>query len=161
MAAEGKISPAELRLEFVGNLPPSEPRRFGVDDYVENHPYVPHRDVFGHLARADAMLLLEAPGYCGEMGYSVKLFDYMLTGKPVLAMVEEESNSARLLEAMPLARIVDQRDLKGIARELRALLAARGASPEPVDITRPPLREFDRRRLTERLASVLDDAVSA
>ena len=158
LSAARKISPSELRLEFVGNLPPSEPRRFGIGDYVESHPYVPHRGVFDYLARADAMLLLEAPGYCGEMGYSVKLFDYALTGKPVLALADEKGNSARLLRELRTGRIVDSRDRAGIRSAIMELLKARGAAPKVVDIESPVLREFNRLHLVERLARVLTEA---
>jgi glycosyltransferase involved in cell wall biosynthesis len=158
LVREGRATPETLRVEFVGNFPPEEAARRGLSAIVECRPYVPHAGVFGVLARADALLMIEAPGYWAEFSYAAKVFDYLLPGKPVLALVEPGGNSARLLEAAGLGRIAHPADRGAIRKALLECLALKGAAPKAMDITRPPLADFDRRRLAARLAGVLEEA---
>jgi len=158
---EGTVDPAALRVEFTGNFPPEEAARRGLSAVVECRPHVPHAGVFEAFARADALLMIEAPGYWAEFSYAAKVFDYLLPGKPVLALVEPGGNSARLLEAAGLGRVAHPADRAAIRRALLDCLALKGAPPKAMDISRPPLAGFDRRRLAGKLAAVLDDAADA
>jgi len=158
LAREGSAAPEALRVEFVGNFPPEEAARRGLSAIVECRPYVPHAGVFEALARADALLMIEAPGYWAEFSYAAKVFDYLLPGKPVLALVEPGGNSARLLEAAGLGRIAHPADRAVIRKALVELMKLKGAPPKRMDIAQPPLADFDRRRLAARLAGVLDEA---
>lgn len=153
------IGSESFRAEFAGNLPAQEIRRWGLEGLVESRPYVPHSEVFEVMARADVLLLIEAPGYWAQFSYAAKIFDYLLTGKPVLALVESGGNSARLLERAGVGHIADPGNRDGIRRALEGLLSFKGAPPRPVDISREPLADFDRRRLAGKLAHVLGEAV--
>ena len=157
---EGALSPDTFRVEFVGNFPPEEAERRGLADLVECRPHVPHAGVFEVFARADALMVIEAPGYWAQFSYAAKVFEYLLAGKPILALVEPGGNSARLLEAVGLGRIAHPADRAAIRAALLELLKLKGAPPKPVDISRPPLCDFDRRRLTGRLAAVLAAAAA-
>lgn len=159
LAAGGKITPETFRVEIVGNLAASEPQRAGVSQFVEIHPFVPHAGVFDVLGRADAMLLFETPGYYATFGYAGKVFDYVLTGKPVLALVEAGGNTARLLASLGVGHFAAPGDVATTRAAIEAVLALRGAAPRPVDPEASPLRSYNRRHLTERLAGVLDSAV--
>jgi glycosyltransferase involved in cell wall biosynthesis len=160
LAREGSVSPETFRAEFVGNFPPEEAARRGLADLVECRAHVAHAEVFEAFARADALLVIEAPGYWAEFSYAAKVFDYLLPGKPVLALVEPGGNSARLLEAAGLGRIAHPADRAAIRAALLELLKLKGAPPRAVDISQPPWRDFDRRLLTERLAAVLTAAAA-
>ncbi|HEY1550219.1 MAG TPA: glycosyltransferase, partial [Kofleriaceae bacterium] len=87
LAERGAITPETFRVEFVGNLAVSDLRALGVDAFVDIKPFVAHAKVFDELARADALLVVETPGYYAQYGYAAKVFDYILTGKPVVALV--------------------------------------------------------------------------
>jgi glycosyltransferase involved in cell wall biosynthesis len=160
LARQGAVSSENLRVEFVGNFPPEEVARRGLAGLVECRPHVPHAAVFDAFARADALLVIEAPGYWAEFSYAAKVFDYLLPGKPVLALVEAGGNSARLLEAAGLGRIAHPADRAAIRGALLDVLRLKGAPPKKMDIAAPPLADFDRRRLSQRLAGVLDEAAA-
>jgi glycosyltransferase involved in cell wall biosynthesis len=158
---DGSVTPETMRVQFVGNLSPQEPARWGVESLVEVEPTRAHREVFDVLAGADALFVLEAPGYWAEFSYSAKIFDYLLTGKPVLALIEEQGNSARLLAAAGVGRIAQPHKIDEIAAAIVGLLSLKGAAPRPVDIEQPPYRGFNRRHLTQKLAAVLDEAMES
>lgn len=155
----GRCGPGRLRLEFLGNLSPELPRRFGLEDQVTCADFVGHRDAVRAMGKADALLLIEGPGYWGRFSYSAKLFDYLLTGRPVLALVAPGGNSARVLREAGVGTIVEPGDTAGIARALRRLVAEGRRSAIDIDVGRALGRAFDRRELVGRLARVLEAAV--
>lgn len=157
LAAEGLARPEQLRLQFVGNMTLERAERAGVAPFVELHGPVAHCEVFGFLAGSDALMLMEPPGYWAEFSYGAKLFDYMLAGKPILALVEPDSNTGRVVAEMGYGWTVHPRDREGIRRVLLELLQQRPPR-RTADVEREPWRRFNRRRLTERLAQVLDEA---
>jgi glycosyltransferase involved in cell wall biosynthesis len=154
------LTPDDLEVVFVGNLDPAVPSALGLDGFVRAEPFVPHRAVRGILDEADFALLIERPGYRGEFSYSAKTFDYAAAGIPVLALIEEESNSAGLLRALGTAMIVPPESPQAIAGALLAMARGEGPQPSPVDITAAPLSEFNRHKLTGRLAGVLEAALA-
>jgi glycosyltransferase involved in cell wall biosynthesis len=157
LAKRGAISPNTFRVEFVGNLAMSDLRSFGIDEFVEHKPFVAHDEVFDELARADALLVVETPGYYARYGYAAKVFDYLLTGKPVLALVEEGGNTSRLLREAGVGYGAEPSDGPGVLAALERVLALKGAPPRRVDCDAPPLGAFNRRHLVARLAAALDD----
>jgi glycosyltransferase involved in cell wall biosynthesis len=159
LADAGGVSPASLRVEFVGNLSPAEPQRHGLADFVEISAFVPRAQVFDALARADALLVVETPGYYARNGYAAKVFDYVLTGKPVVGLVDPGSNTETLLRAAGLGHCVAPDDSAGLQRVLHELIAAGRQSPRSVNPDIPPLSAFNRRHLVAELARVLDDVV--
>jgi glycosyltransferase involved in cell wall biosynthesis len=160
LAESGHVRPDTLRVEFVGNLAIGDARAHGVDAFVATAPFVPHERVFEALGPADALLVVERPGYYARNGYAAKVFDYLLTGKPVLAIVERGGNTDQLLRAANVGHIVEPGDELGLRTALLELLACKGARPHHVDCSVPPLRDFDRSRLVAKLAGVLDDVVA-
>jgi glycosyltransferase involved in cell wall biosynthesis len=159
LAREGAITPETFRVEFVGNLAMSDVRAHGLEPFVESKPLVPHDQVFAELARADALLVVETAGYYARYGYAAKVFDYVLTGKPVVGLVDVGSNTEQLLRAAGVGYCVPPEDASGLEAVLRSVLALKGATPRPVDAESLPLREFNRRHLVAKLAAVLDDVV--
>jgi glycosyltransferase involved in cell wall biosynthesis len=159
LADRGVISPQTFQIEFVGNLSPSDVERHGLSSFVQLKPFVPHDGVFDVFASADALLMIEAPLYY-RYTYAAKLFDYMLTGKPIVALVESVGNSALLLERLGVGHCAEPDDVADIERALLEALKQKGAPPKVVDPDAAPFREFNRKYLVERLATVLDDAVS-
>lgn len=160
LADSGEIRPDTFRIEFVGNLDANEVIRHGLQDFVEISGFVPHDKVFDALARADALLVVETPGYYARYGYAAKVFDYVLTGKPVVGLVDIGGNTETLLRRMGVGHCVQPDDADGLARVLRDVIAHKGAAPRQIDPDAPPLREFNRRHLVGTLAAVLDDVVT-
>jgi glycosyltransferase involved in cell wall biosynthesis len=156
----GAISPMTFRIEFVGNLGLDEAREHGVAELVDTAPFVPRAQVFDELARADALLVVETPGYYAEFGYAAKVFDYLLTGKPVVAIVDAGGNTARLLGAAGVAITVRNREPVAVRNAIEAALARKHVPPRRVDIDAEPLRSFNRRHLVSRLGRLLDDVIA-
>ena len=157
LASQSVITPETFRIDFVGNLAISDARALGVDAFVDTKPFVAHDAVFDELARADALLVVETPGYYARYGYAAKVFDYLLTGKPVLALVESGGNTARLLRDAGVGYCAEPSDDAGVLAALERVLVLKGAPPRSVDCDAAPFDAFNRRHLVARLATALDD----
>jgi glycosyltransferase involved in cell wall biosynthesis len=157
----GEITPDTFRIEFVGNLSASDVKRQGLADIVEISPFVPHEQVFAAFARADALLVVETPGYYARYGYAAKVFDYVLSGKPIVGLVEAGGNTDSLLRQAGVGYCVDPSDERGLVDVLRSVLRLKGAQPKPMDPDKPPLSDFNRYHLVGKLAAVLDDVVAS
>lgn len=157
----GSVSPDRLQVQFMANLSPKDPAHWGVEDLVQILPMRPHRDVFAAMNEADAMMLVERPGYYPRYTIAVKAFDYMLTGKPVLALTESPGHTADLLCEAGVGFCADPRNTVAIQEAIERLLRTKGSAPRPVRIGEAPFARHDRRALAGRLAGLLGEIISA
>lgn len=98
---------ARLRVHFVGTgSSPDDPRGYqvqprarlaGVDDIVDEHPArIPYVDALNHLTKSDAVLVLGST----EAHYTPsKVFQAMLSGRPVLAMLHKDSTAVDMIRS--------------------------------------------------------------
>ena len=140
---------------FVGKLGEEGPliQEFGLTDLVRQVGYLPHRESIRYLLGADLLLLVGGQHRWEETG---KVYEYLATSKPILALIHPEGSAARLLSACPGARIVDREDAPATAAALWETLDARTAPARSVG--RDWVARFERRRLTASLATVFDAA---
>jgi hypothetical protein len=162
----------KLRMHFVGTtyaanadsqyqiLPCA--RECGLDDIVEEQPRrVPHLEAIQLLLDSNALMIVgsEAPHYTAS-----KIFPYILAGKPLLAVLHEESHSGKFLQDLragaavtfgptrPLTRI--HAEIGGAVREL--LCSPPGWRPSTAW---EKLEPYTARAVTARLADVFDLSV--
>ncbi len=91
----------DLLVKFVGGLKPNELTRAtnGVlGSIVEHEPFLRHDDVLATQKAADLLLLYVAPGRGSEGVYTGKVFEYVASRRPVLAIAPEDNVARELLE---------------------------------------------------------------
>lgn len=151
--------PPELRLRFLGGLPPSSIRlasELGVSDALAVEPRVPHSEAASAMRSAGCLLLLLVRSEAGQRWYPGKMFEYLVAGRPILC-VAPAGIAADLIIASGCGVSLRPEDTAGIERELGDLArdpagwAARHYRPRPEVV-----RRFDRREQAGRLAEVLD-----
>ena len=108
-------------------------RRHGVEDMIELLPPTPYRAALEEMLRADALLVLQASN-CNEQ-IPAKLYEYLRTGRPILALTDPRGDTAGVMREAgiysmaPLDRadaIADR--LLGFLSDLRAGTAAKPAT---------------------------------
>ena len=151
----GEITPASFRFLTLGSFPSDVIAREGLADYHDREGFLPRKEMFARFGSADAFVAIESGDYGARMTYPVKVFDYLLTGKPVLGIVVPGGNCARLLEEMGMSEL-PANDERSIASSLRALLATKNREPEIVELDRPPLSRFSRGHNARKLAMLLE-----
>lgn len=160
LADDGAITPRSFRFLTLGSFAHDVAERHGVGSFHDSEPFIPRAQMFARFAEVDAFLLVEMGAYGAKMGYPVKMFDYLLTGKPILGLVVEGGNAQALLRAIGPQHHPVPNDVTMIAATLRTLLSVRNSPPTSVHVDRPPLAGFSRRRNVATLAAMLDRSVS-
>jgi hypothetical protein len=134
-------------------------RECGVGDIVEERPgRVQHLDAIQILLDSDALALVgsEAPHYTAS-----KIFPYILSAKPLLALFHEESRAVKLLEETSAGKAVTfsaTRPPLSVVGEVEAALHVLLSAPSG---WRPPtdwkkFEPYTARSVTARLAEVFE-----
>ncbi len=120
----------QLQVELVGQCKwfhgisvEQEVERRGLTDLVRFHDWIPHAECQRLITEADALLLLamRQPDQVPN-----KLYEYLGTRVPVLALADDEGESALMLRQAGGHQVVADEDPAGVATALEALLEARG-----------------------------------
>ena len=162
---------ARLRVHFVGTgSSPDDPRGFrvlpraqkiGVEQMVSEHPHrIGYVDTLNHLTQSDAVLVLGST----ERHYTPsKVFQGMLSRRPVFAMLHAESTAVGMIRSARAGRVITltERALPApaaIAGELKALVEDRSYDADAVD--KSAYDSLSARESTRTLAQALDLACS-
>jgi glycosyltransferase involved in cell wall biosynthesis len=145
---------------FLGDLRPADRAwalDLGLGDRLEIDGFRPHRETLAAMKAADVLLLLVPRA--GGRGLSVlsgKVYEYLASERPILALVPPEGAAAELLRETGAAWIADPDDPEAI---LAALRAARDAWADDTlaERTLDPVwrARLDRRTRAAEMARVL------
>lgn len=151
-----------LRLRFIGAM--IEPyramiQRYGLGEITRVDNYLAHGEALRAMAEADALLLLVADTPGSHIMLTQKVFEYAAARRPIIGLVPDGAARDFLLD-IDEGPILDAGDVRGTARALRRMLRAWQKNGRQQLPENPRLAAYERRRLTEDLCRVLDDATS-
>lgn len=122
---------------------------------IEILPALPYRDALAEMLRADGLLVLQA-GNCNEQ-IPAKLYEYLRTGRPILACADPRGDTARLLAKAGITAIAPLDD----ADRIHALLQGFITAPAQGTLAHPDaIAAASRLARTRQLAALLDDLVA-
>jgi glycosyltransferase involved in cell wall biosynthesis len=144
---------SRFKLRFIGHI--EEPRfrqcLLQLGDIVELKGFLPQAEALALMNETDyALLITHDP-----LNVAAKFYDYVGSGKPILATVHPDGDVRRLLEELRAGWWANSRDVAGI-RKLFIEAAARGDSlptafqPDPAGIA-----QYERKPLAQRYAALL------
>jgi len=161
LVEEKKEFREKLEAVFVGNYGRETPllvRRYGLEENVRFVEYVPHRKSLEFMVNSQALLLLiTIEGSKGEGIIPGKLFEYLASRKPIIAIASENGLAAKMIKSANAGTIVSPRRLRGIKKAISDFYEQwiEGISSAPTrnmeNITR-----YDRRILTHKLAQIFE-----
>ena len=150
----------KIRLCFVGYLHEgwrAMIKDLGLEDSVAAPGYVPHAEALALLGEADVL-------FCVQVGFEdrakavpyvpAKLYEYMATGKPILAPVAE-GDTKDVLRRSGLGVLADPANPEDVARVLLDLHSRHCNGGIRLNPNWEFIRRFERRETTARLAEVL------
>jgi hypothetical protein len=160
---------ARLKVHFVGTgSSPDDPaghqvqpraERAGVADIVDEHPQrIGYVDALNHLGRSDAVLVLGST----ETHYTPsKVFQAMLSRRPVFAMLHRDSTAVDMVRSMHAGRVLTVTEgalpaAAEVADGLRSFIDDKTYDADAVD--RAAFDAFSARASTQALATALDRA---
>ena len=98
-------------------------RQHGLEDFVELLPPIGYRAALEEMIRADALLVLQAAN-CNEQ-IPAKIYEYLRTGRPILALTDPQGDTAGILREAGLDSIARLDSVDEIAALLARFVSAR------------------------------------
>ncbi len=130
---------------------------------VEVLPYMAHNECLAQLHSSDALLLLEGAGPGSNAFYTGKIFEYMKTGRPIIAIIPEAGAAAHLIRETSTGLVSDSSPVREDAADAAAaniLYYYKAWSSGKMDEAYKPDRDavaaYDRKNLTAKLAVLFD-----
>jgi glycosyltransferase involved in cell wall biosynthesis len=158
LKAEFEIGGEEVSWTFVGKVSEQVQQQVEADSWLQTHihfaGYVPHHQVFEFYANTDALVLILTDTKNAKGNIPGKLFEYLATGLPVLALGDPQGDSATLLSQAGAGAVLGHGDLKGMQAKLRELYASAGTQQ-----TLGSLEAFSRKTGSKQVAALLDKVV--
>jgi glycosyltransferase involved in cell wall biosynthesis len=154
-----------IRVNFLGRADdgrfdlPTEIRTRSLEGAVTAEGHAPYDEAVRRMARADILLLVQWPGH--RISVPAKLYEYLGTGRPVLALAEPDGDIAWVLRTSGvLHRVAPTHDVPRIKQALVELAGAvRRGTPAVGDAA--ALQSFTREQMARRFADCLDGMVQA
>jgi len=120
---------------------------------VRLEPAVPYPDALQEMMTADGLLLFQ--GTAGNRQLPTKLFEYFRSQKPILALVDEHGDTARLIQSHNAGTVVPMEEPDAIVTALRELLSSpQKRSSRTVSLA--IARQYSRQASAEMLAARLN-----
>jgi len=155
---------AALLLRFVGGneeIGPRELSRYGLGEALELLPSQPHIESLVSMRRAAALVLLGHGGSADSLLYTGKLYEYLSSGRPVLAILDD-GPAAQLIRATGAGLVIRPGDTERVAAVLLEWLEAWRAGTGPSASVSPALLDpWERRNLAAQASRILSEIAPA
>jgi glycosyltransferase involved in cell wall biosynthesis len=162
----GQLQPDKIVVDIIGrNTPAFVLGKYANDERIKRivkfHGFMSHSASLLEMMKADSLLLYIPSGKNAESVLTGKIFDYIRSGKPVLAVVPPTGLAASIVREARTGYIADYSDIPGIASRLMELY--RLWKNRALNQTQPDwdyINSFSRRELANRLAGLINEALA-
>ncbi len=156
VAAVLRLSPelrAKLRLRFVGHveIPSLREALLELGDIVEMIGFLPQAEALAYVQRTSYLLLVTHD----PINVPAKLYDYLGSGRPILAAVHPEGDARRTLDETRTGWWADVRDPAAIAELLKQAIERVPRLAAEFQPNREAVAGYHRRRITAEYAGLL------
>lgn len=149
-----------LSLELAGYVPEDHQElviKLGLEDSVQFHGYLPHREAITLMGTVDVAFLPMVTDIDGRRSYNLsgKIYEYMALRKPILAAVPE-GDAADMVRRARIGWVVDPYDVRGMKELVKQLIEKKRNGGLSVHPDCEYIRGFNRRSQGRQLAAVFD-----
>ena len=156
-----RIARDKIQVVLVGNLASKindEIHQINLSDVIQITGYVPHQSSISYLLQSDLQLLIigSLPG--SQAIFTGKIFEYLASNKPILALAPPGAACDLILEARA-GEVVAPDDIDEIANQLCMFYTKWESGSLHLNSDLSVIQRYDRRLLTQQLAGILDNLV--
>lgn len=156
---EGKIEGSKIMVELIGNYHKDKLQAqidsYGLTDSFNIVGYVPHNVCIEHQVAADVLVLIEGSGRGANAFYTGKIFEYMNTNRPVLAILPDGC-AADLVKESNIGIVANTDDVNKIKENIKTYYDKWCNGSLDFEPDRKVIESFERKKLTERLGEVFE-----
>jgi glycosyltransferase involved in cell wall biosynthesis len=150
-----------IEIVFVGNYGKETQnlvRKLSLEENVKLQGYVPHKKCLELIAESNVLLLLiTVLGSKGKEILTGKIFEYLASNKPIIAIAPKDNLASKLIKSLDAGVIVPPRNLE-LTKEAILLFYKKWKIGELIGLTinSNELQKFNRVNLTQRLSRIFD-----
>lgn len=163
LAGEGGIERDKIHVKLIGNYKVQQLEQLlekhGVKDLVQILPYMKHDECVRNMMASDCLLLIEGAGPGAEAFYTGKVFEYLTTNKPILAVIPEKGAAAQVIKDTHTGLISDCTDVKGTKENIQKLYKCWLSGNTATDPDNRKIEKYSRKALTGELTKVFAKAM--
>lgn len=137
---------------------PGEARRRGLESVIREVGVLPHPEAVTLMQTADVLFLSHIDP-TRQWAVPGKLYEYLASGAPVLALTDPGKETAQILRKVGGGIALSPEDPGTLFHALGDICAKKRFDTPPCNVE--ALAMFERRQLTAKLAAVFDDAFEA
>ncbi len=137
---------------------PGEAKRRGLTTSIREVGVLPHREAIALMHSADVLFMNNAEGHRQQIGVPGKLYEYLATGRPVLALTNPDGDAGLVLQHTGGGIAVPADDPGLLYNAVATACRQRRLAAPPLN--RDALASFERVNLTRQLAELLDEATN-
>ena len=153
-----KAVPADkIRVIFIGNLSPDALAEFGLQGVAETIPFIPHEEVIKYYAQSDLLLLICDKRQYQNVTYPGKLFEYIMTEKPVLGLMDKSSGTAKIIEESGTGLVADAYDVEEAASKIEHFYNLWAQDKPQINPNNEIIEQFNALKAVEGIASILTE----
>ncbi len=155
------INPESFLLRFIGSVEQeivNTVDRLGINNYVEFIEYMPHAQAVEQSTQASAMLLLVTQSKKNFRILPGKTFEYLRTGKPILALGPQHGEVDRILSEVQGGKLIDYADKEKIESYLVSLIVA-WKNDRLSHASLESIQKYERKNLTADLVEVFENVI--
>ncbi len=161
LKAAGLITPERFAIRFRASahddMLETEATARGVRDFIELMPPIPYKDALAEMLRADALLVMQGRN-CNEQ-IPAKVYEYLRTGRPILALADPAGDTAGLLRANGIDGGATLESSEAVEAALRGFLARMQAG-NPPRASLEAARKLSREARTAEFVRILDEVTA-
>ncbi len=150
------LTTKNIVFNFIGNLKQSYRIRLSkMKNNIDIYPHLSHKEAITKMYEADILVVLLNKSIEGSIAFTGKIFEYLKTGKPILAICPK-GEVTRLIEKYSIGETADPEDKDEIVSKI-AVMIKKIRSEKSMYKSLPDtiLLNFSRKHLTDKLISIL------
>jgi len=143
----------KLKIKLLGKLDTvvyESIEKYNLGEYIEIIDYLPHQEIIQYLFDADLLYLPinNTPNAKGIL--SGKIFEYLATRNPILAIAPEDGDLAKILKETQAGTVCDFNNQEELQKQIQEHF-----EQERNDVNLSKIKQYDRAYLTEQLIGLL------
>jgi glycosyltransferase involved in cell wall biosynthesis len=158
---QGKLSKYKIKFIDVGISIGIDIKRlveeYGLKEIVELRGYLPHKEGVTELLKSDLALLTVAES--APVITTGKIYEYLGTQIPILAIVPQAGEAGRLIESLNAGKVVSPENISGIEETISYFYREFENGKPFLKADPEKLKKYERKYLTSKLAQLFDAAV--
>jgi glycosyltransferase involved in cell wall biosynthesis len=158
LKAEFEATGEEVSWTFVGKVSEQVQQQVQADSWLRAHiqfaGYVSHQEVFDFYAQADALVLILTDTKNAKGNIPGKLFEYLATGLPVLALGDPKGDSSEILSQAGAGSVLGHGNLKEMRTKLRELFESTSSKQ-----ALGSLEDYSRKTGSKQVAELLNRVI--